>query len=152
TPEFSTHSILPDGTSNIVYCRTNTFTWLKGVGPRVSALEVPVFPDASYWGVRLIPHLGAKFIDLPELKRDQIIDLNDLTLQAELDKCSSADEAYAAFWQVLRRRFANRQGIDSNVGGAVRMIFASNGDIGVGELAPRGVGIRQLQRLFKQRT
>lgn len=131
------HHIWPDGCVSAVRgVYEGGAAFFAVVGPTTAARRIPIDRPLSCQGVRFRPEAGGAVVGMPaEELRDRRI---------ELDVPDSLDE-----WLV--GRLFGRPAIDALVREAVEAIVDARGEIPIESLAPRlGIGIRQLQRRFRQ--
>ena len=155
-PDPPVHRIWPDGCTVLAAISTAAGAHWTLVGPRMGPLDVPVQPDATYWGVRFWPDAGASLLGM------HATELRDVTLfsPASLvnligpppaaftgsDQAAAAGALDALVAPLVRRC----RPLDDAVRQGVVAIVASGGARPIGEIADEiGIGDRQLQRRFR---
>ncbi len=133
------HTIPPDGAVNVCW-RPDGGAVI--VGPRLSALRVPVQPDAEYRGIRFLPGAAGPLlgVDVPGL-RDRVEVLHGAPSRPAMQELDD-----------IVRGWAERcgwSGGDATVAEVTERIVASDGTAPISELT-RGLGLsyRQVLRRF----
>lgn len=155
-PDPPVHRIWPDGCIALAaISRPGAAHWSL-VGPRMEPLDVPVQPDATYWGVRFWPDAGAATLGM------HAAELRDVTLfspasivhligapppvLAASDQAAAAGALDALLDPLVRRC----RPLDDAVRQIVIAIVAAGGARSIAEIAAEiGIGDRQLQRRFR---
>ncbi|MGE3178980.1 MAG: helix-turn-helix domain-containing protein [Vicinamibacterales bacterium] len=146
TPIVIDHVVPPDGTVNIV--------WLPGeravlLGPRVSALHVPVRSGEEYLGVRFLPGVAGAMLNVDvRTLRDTVTPL----ARPEFDAVARA-RGIAGFDDELMGWLREASAPDPVVVDLVTRITRARGSIGVHAITEAaGVGYRQALRRFQAAT
>ncbi len=155
-PDPPVHRIWPDGCIALAAVSTPSAAHWSLVGPRMGPLDVPVQPDATYWGVRLWPDAGAPLLGM------HATELRDVTLfspasivhligpppavLADSDQAAAAGALDALLEPLVQRC----RSLDDAVRHAVVAIVAAGGTRPIADIAAEiGIGDRQLQRRFR---
>lgn len=148
------HTVVPDGTVNIVWARSTAML----VGPRITALRVPVQQGWTYWGVRFPPGVAGALLGLrvPEL-REKVVPLAMLAPRVAEEFVAAVEEigppakvvaALQAMAEEWEKRGAAR---DELVMEMTQRIVASHGTAESKDIcAGLGVSYRQLLRRFER--
>lgn len=160
SPQTAAHTVWPDGCTSLAMIATPgpgpRVVW---TGPRVTAMQPPLFPHSVMWGVRLWPDCSASVLGIPARQlRDRVgpadaaaVEWMSALLPA-LQKNGDA-QIIAAFDDVLVARAAQWPPPDPNVRRALRCITERRGDVRMPDVADvAGLGLRQLQRRFVEAT
>lgn len=155
-PDPPLHRIWPDGCIALAAISRPSEAHWSLVGPRIESLDVPVQPDATYWGVRFWPDAGAAMLGM------HAAELRDVTLfspasivhliGAPPPVLAASDQAAAAsaLDTLLEPLVRRCRPLDDAVRQAVIAIVAAGGARPIGEIAAEiGIGDRQLQRRFR---
>lgn len=154
------HYVVPDGCISVVYCSRSAGgeSWLRIVGPRLDALQVPVFSGELFWGIRFRPGAAGAVLHLrpPEL-RDRTDPLADIGPGPGADLCrrlaaagESADVA-RVFDEWLLHLVPEADEPDAEVAAAVRTLVSTRGQERIAAVAAEvGLSHRQLQRRFRE--
>lgn len=154
------HHVMPDGCVSMVYT-TQTPEPDMGImmnGPRLQEIQVPIFPENRWWGVRFWPDaIGALLhLDGPAL-RDYLgpaethLPVLASQLSTALSVCQTAQEAAGALDTAFLSLLPNVTPLDKIVRRGVEAIVASRGQIPVHQLASHlCLSERQFQRRFRK--
>jgi|CXWL01.1.fsa_nt_gi AraC-like DNA-binding protein len=151
------HTIPPDGCVNLAVVRSaGSIERIAVVGPRLSALRVPVRRGVEYFGLRARPEAGWVVAGGPPARlRERVtpVDLLDETragtIRAHLAKARSADGVLDGLTKTVAGWLAEAPPLDSLVGRMIERLVSAHGQMAVGRLAEGfGVGYRQGLRRF----
>lgn len=130
------------------------------VGPRVVALQPPVFAGSRLWGIRFWPDaagtlFGSAARALRDITGEAPPSLQEWAagLRESVASAGSDDARFAVLdaWACARLRAAPIP--DAPVRRAVQTLVAARGELPAAEVAAQaGLGLRQLQRRFAART
>ena len=140
------HTVPPDGAVNLCWLPPGRAVV---VGPRVTALRVPVQPGMEYMGVRFLPGAAAAFLGLrvPSI-RDKVepIERSDFALAMQTSGLAGLDDLLTRWAQQI-----GWQGPDPAVGELTLRILQSDGMAPVGALvAGLNLSYRQILRRFHE--
>lgn len=155
-PDPPVHRIWPDGCIALAAISSPSAAVWSLVGPRLEPLDVPVQPEAAYWGVRFWPDAGAAVLGMhaAELRNVTLFSPASILnlIGAPPPALAGADEAAAAgaLDSLLEPLVRRCRPLDDAVRHAVVAIVAAGGARPIAEIAAEiGIGDRQLQRRFR---
>lgn len=155
------YTVWPDGCVSLsVPLRGGHAGPLLCVGPRVVALQPPVYAGARLWGIRFWPDAAGTLFGVPAAE------LRDVTgeaptrlqqwaagLREAVAGADSDDARFSALDAWASARLGNAVAPEEPVRRAVRAIVKARAELPVSQVAAQaGIGLRQLQRRFAQRT
>lgn len=156
------HAIVPDGTVSLAAASPpdGPAGSITVVGPRVTALRLPVFAGLLYSGIRLQPGAAGALLGVPVRSlREQVLPLTALPgaraaqVAAGLAGAAAGAPWFAAWEAWLARERGPQIVADPVVSAAAARLHATGGTARIGELAARsGLGERQFRRRFFEAT
>lgn len=156
-PSFE-HTIPPDGCVNLaVVYSAGSIERIVVVGPRLSALRVPVRRGAGYVGLRARPEASWVVAGCPPVQiRERVTPLALLAgahaaaLRAHLANARSVDSVLDGVTKAVAEWLVDAPPLDSLVSQMIEQLVNTHGQTAVGRLAEGvGVGYRQALRRFK---
>lgn len=155
-PERFEHTVVPDGTVNVVWARGMAVL----VGPRITAMRVPVERGPAYAGIRFVPGVAGPILGI------EIATVREKSMPLALLKPERAAEFSQAMKQAGRREqlapelervaaqwVSHAEAPDPVVQEMTRRILASQGMAQVADLSDGlGLSYRQLLRRFYKAT
>lgn len=156
-PSFD-HTIPPDGCVNLAVVRSaGLIERIAVVGPRLSALRVPVRRGVEYFGLRARPEAGWVVVGGPPARiRERVtpIDLLDArragAIHVHLANARSVDNVLKGLTKAVAEWLVDAPPLDSLVTRMIERLVGAHGQVAAGRLAEGvGVGYRQGLRRFK---
>jgi len=154
------HTVWPDGCTSVALSASAApgprVFW---TGPRVTAMQPPMRAHSVMWGLRLWPDCSAVVLGIAARDlRDRMGLADPLVVHWAaplLEVCRTEDSAQvvAGFDGILRAMRSEWALPDAAVRSALRHIVERRGDVVMAEVAAAaGIGLRQLQRRFRDAT
>jgi AraC-like DNA-binding protein len=151
------HTVWPDGCVSLsVVCAAGRPMAASIVGPRLTALRIPMRSGLTVRGVRLWPDTAAQVLGVDPVAirgltrpASELLGMNALTLARAIASAGD-DAAVGAVWESwLAPRIAEAALPDPVVRLVVRLLIDSDGTIDLAEAAQQaGTSVRQIERRF----
>jgi AraC-like DNA-binding protein len=155
------HEVFPDGCISLIH-RQNKKLNINAFSTNshhTATRVVPVFDGDVLWAIRLSPAACARVLDTDPAswkmvfwrEEDEPFGIFDADLLAQLDPCTSLEEAIAVFIARLEKLRIRREDLDQKVIAAISMIEEKRGEMRISALAEElGLSVRQFERRFKR--
>lgn len=162
-PPGERYTVWPDGCPSVgVFRMANGPTMVISVGPRHTAMHPPVYAGGRLWGLRLWPDcleavLGVRAPTMRDVSgpAPDAIAGRFAPLAAALPDGDDPDIVFPALESWLRATLCTPLPTppDARIRAAIRAIVAARGEVRMEDVArSAGLGLRQLQRRFSERT